>query len=191
MSFSRYILLSHLLCRTVKVHSLYLFIDILAIISRHLHALVVVLQRAVAHLQRLYGYGRYAAQVSLIALALQYGLLPQFYLVLLLQFSNHGFQEFLLVLPFFDSVVDLDLDALLHPFLVLSVASHLGEKLESLEGSGFLALLVEVLAVVTLAEVSLLFQVVGSPVLEDSSASAQSFPLSDPPHEEILIFLKL
>jgi len=76
---------------------------------------------------------------------------------------------------------DLDFDAFFNSLLVLAIACDLGEQLERLESSSFLALLVEIFTVITLIHVSLLFEMVSSQTLKGSSSASQRLPLLNGP----------
>lgn len=88
--------------------------------------------------------GRHAPQVSLIALVLQDGFLPQLDPELLLKLANHGFEELKLVFLLLDLSCDLDLNLFLDFSFVHAVSSDLAKELHMLEGSLLQASLVEI-----------------------------------------------
>ena len=88
--------------------------------------------------------GRHAPQVSLIALVLQDGFLPEFDPVLFLKLANHGLKELKLVSLLLDLSCDFDLNLFLDFSFVHSVSSNLAKELHVLEGPLLQASLVEI-----------------------------------------------
>ena len=88
--------------------------------------------------------GRHAPQVSLIALVLQDGFLPEFDPVLFLKLANHGLKELKLVSLLLDLSCDFDLDLFLDFSFVHTVSSNLAKELHVLEGPLLQAPLVEI-----------------------------------------------
>lgn len=101
---------------------------VLAIILRHTHAFVEVIQCRMGHLKSLMRDGCNTSQVSLITLVLEDGFLSQLNPVLLLKLLDEGFQELKLHLLLFNRGLDLDGDLLLHSSLMHPVACYLRKQ---------------------------------------------------------------
>ena len=120
-------------CRLIK--AFYLLVDVLAIVLRHLHAVVEIVKSGVAHLEGLEGDGAYSAQIGLITLVLKDRLLSNLDLQLLLQLRYHSFEELDLVLFVLDFCLDLKGNHVLYFSFVHFVAGSLNVELVFLEGS--------------------------------------------------------
>jgi len=90
----------------------HLILDVRAIIGRHPHSLVEILQGAVGHLQRLSTDCRHTSQVGLVTLVLENCFFSDFNSVLLLQLLNHRLNKFILKLRCLDLLLDLILNLL-------------------------------------------------------------------------------
>ena len=162
------------------IEAAHLVVDVLAIVHRHLHSSVVVLQRAVTHLKSFLANRGGAPQVSLVTLILQNGLLPELNSVLLLELFDHAFQKFKLQLLFLDHGLDFGSDPLPNLAFVHAISSDLGVQLHVSEGTHHEASSVEIIAKLLVLVLMGFLSRPGTPVLPDSLQPAATAPVIDP-----------
>jgi len=132
--------------RSWSIERSHLLVYVLAIIARHLHAPIVIIEGRVRHLQCFLGDGGDTSQVSLITLILQNGLLPQLDPIFLFEFADHRLEELKLQFLFLHFGLDLDGDLFFDAAFVHAVTSDLGEEFHVADGTLDETSLVEVVA---------------------------------------------
>ena len=110
-------------CSTLQLS--HLLVDIISVVSRHLHTFVEVIKSWVTHFQCFCWNGWDTSKISSITLVLQYCLLSKLDPVLFFKLLNECFEELLLRLEFLDFCLNFKCDILLDLSFVHSVASHL------------------------------------------------------------------
>ena len=180
-----------LLHRGTALQLLKLVEHVVPVVARLAHALVKVVERRMGHLERLVGDGCDTAQVRLVTLVLENGLLAQLNPVLFLQFLDQSLQELLLRLHLFHLGLHFERYAFLHAPLVHLIATDLGKELHVPDRAEQETTLVEV--VTKLGRSFLLARLlrVFLPRAEQFPHFVSIAPLIDPSEDNLLIAISL
>lgn len=128
----------------MSVKIAHLLVDVVAVVALHLEPSIVIVKCTVGHLESLLTYSRNSPQVSLIALVLENGFLPQLDSVFLFEFFDHVLQELEVSPLLVNFSVHFDRNFLFLAFSLHFVTSDLGENFHVAHGSHEQATLVEV-----------------------------------------------
>jgi hypothetical protein len=145
----------------------------------------------VGHLNGFLGDGSHTSQIGLIALVLQYSLLPQLDSVLLLKFFNKRLEELVFVLLLFNGRLHFDRDLLLHSTSVHLVASNLSEQLPVTDGTELDTSIIEFFDELLTALLTGSFSGHLSPLLENSPAPPVGLPLVKVVSVDGVVFVSL
>ena len=162
------------------VETAHLVVDIVAVVLRHLHAPVNVLQRRVRHLQRLLRNGTGATQVRLVTLVLENRLFPELDPELLFELLNHRLEELELQLLFLDFQLHLSGDAFFNPPLVVFTAVNLVVALQIAESATLNAALIEFLTEGSILRFMTFLARILFPEFPDVSGPTSAAPPFDP-----------